>query len=201
MTISVNDKVRPVPTSGAGLRESPPVPTESSTVNTRIFFNDSFTYRLNVLAAAAIDSGEAAFGTMIGGSIREMRVLRIVDDHPGIGFAEIVRATRLDRSLVSRLIQALLKQGLIERRAAPDDARRFELHATDLGQRKRAGAQAITAAFESLILKPLSPEQAAALEEALEVLAGWVGSDAYEEEVEALRAELARSMPPLPAAE
>lgn len=88
-------------------------------MNARIFFNESFTYRLNVLAAAAIDSGEAAFGSMIGGSIREMRVLRIVDDHPGIGFAEIVRATRLDRSLVSRLIQSLLKQGLIERRSAP----------------------------------------------------------------------------------
>lgn len=170
-------------------------------MNARIFFNDSFTYRLNVLAAAAIDSGEAAFGDMIGGSIREMRVLRIIDDHPGIGFAEIVRATRLDRSLVSRLIQALLKQGLIERRSTPNDARRFELHATDLGRRKRAGSQAITTAFETLILKPLSAEQKAALEEALEVLAGWVGSEAYEDEVEALRADLARRIPPLRAAD
>jgi DNA-binding MarR family transcriptional regulator len=167
-------------------------------LNAKIFFSDFLTYRLNVLAEAAIETGEAAFSDLIGGSIREVRVLRIIDDYPGIGFAEIVRATRLDRSLVSRLIQSLLKQGLIERRGAPDDARRYELHATELGQSRRASAQAITIAYEQLILSPLSPEQERAFRDALDILAEWVGSNVYEKRASELHAELVHDRAPEP---
>jgi DNA-binding MarR family transcriptional regulator len=156
-------------------------------LNAKIFFSDFITYRLNVLAEAAIDTGEPTFSDMIGGSIREVRVLRIIDDYPGI-----------DRSLVSRLIQSLLKQGLIERRGAPDDARRYELHATELGRSKRASAQAITIAYEQLILSPLSPEQERAFRDALDILAEWVGSNVYEKRASELHAELVHDRAPEP---
>lgn len=155
----------------------------------KIFFNDSFTYRLNVLAGAAIDSGEEAFGALVGGSIREIRVLRVVGDHPGITFAEITRATRLERSLVSRLIQSLLRLGLIERRGASEDARRYQLYVTELGQARRAKADRITQAFERVILAPLAPGEVARLNAALETLGRWVASEDYAEAVIALRRE------------
>lgn len=165
-------------------------------MSAQIFFNASFTYRLNVLAEAAIDSGEQAFGELIGGSIREIRVLRIIQDHPGIGFAEIVRATRLERSLVSRLIQSLLKSELIERRGTPDDARRYRLFATARGKDTRDRADAITRAFETLILAPLSTAEAEALRDTLDRLAAWVGSEDYAREVALLRSRLVASASP-----
>jgi DNA-binding MarR family transcriptional regulator len=149
----------------------------------RIFLNDSLTYRLNVLADEAIEMGEPMFQRHVGCSIREMRVLRIVDDNPGINFAEIVRATRLERSLTSRLIQRLLGLGFIERRPTPGDARLYRLFATELGRRKRADAQRLTEEAEAIIASPLTPKQLRALDETLETLARWVRSEDFARQI------------------
>ena len=156
-----------------------------------VFLNDSLTYRLNVLAEEAINSaGAAMFERHVGCSVREMRVLRIVDDHPGINFAEIVRATRLERSLTSRLIQQLLALGFIERRSTPGDARLYRLFATDLGRRTRAAAQRVTDAAEAIIAAPLSREEREALDRTLETLARWIRSQDFAERIGALERSL-----------
>ena len=157
----------------------------------KVFLNDSLTYRLSVLAEEAIDlAGAAMFERHVGCAVREMRVLRIVEDHPGINFAEIVRATRLERSLTSRLIQRLLALGFIERRSTPGDARRYRLFATDLGRRTRAAAQRVTDAAEAIIAAPLSAEERHALDRTLETLARWLRSEEFAERIAALERSL-----------
>jgi DNA-binding MarR family transcriptional regulator len=161
----------------------------------RIFLNDVITYRLHVVAEEAIESGEQMFDRLIGCSIREIRLLRIVADYPGINFAEIVRATRLERSLTSRIIQRLLALGLIERKATPEDARRYRLFVTDLGREKRADADRLTDGIEALVLSPLTPEQVRELNRSLEALAFWIRSDGYARQVRELETSLEASSP------
>lgn len=167
------------------------------TLSSQTFFSEFLSYRLNVLAEVAIESGEDVFGELVGVSIREMRTLRIVAANPGIHFVEIVRATRLDRSLVSRLIQNLLKSSLIERHGTPDDARKYRLFVTDHGRERCARSEAITRAFERLMLTPLSTEDAQALNNTIDVLGAWIGSEEYASRVKALKAELRATKWPL----
>ena len=73
----------------------------------KAFLNDRLTFRLDVLAAEAIGANDALFVEATGCTIREVRVLRLIDDYPGITFVEICRVTGLERSLTSRLIRHL----------------------------------------------------------------------------------------------
>jgi DNA-binding MarR family transcriptional regulator len=130
------------------------------------------------------------FERLIGCSIREIRLLRIVADYPGTTFAEIVRATRIERSLTSRIIQRLLGLGLIERRSTPEDARRYRLFATELGREKRAASDRLTAAIETLFMSPLSHKEVDQLNHTLEKLAVWVRSDSYAQRLEEVERSL-----------
>ena len=53
------------------------------------FSSKRLTYLLEIIADEAIAGNDAIFLRALGYSIREMRVLRIVDDTPGITFVEI----------------------------------------------------------------------------------------------------------------
>ena len=81
----------------------------------KVFLNERLTFRLDVLAQEAISANDAIFVKTVGCTIREVRVLRLIDDLPGITFIEICRATGLERSLASRIIRRLLALQLIRR--------------------------------------------------------------------------------------
>ncbi|MEZ5872796.1 MAG: MarR family transcriptional regulator [Nitratireductor sp.] len=150
----------------------------------KIFLNERLTYRLDVLAEEAIASNDDVFVQVVGCTIREVRVLRIIDDNPGINFQAIVSATRLERSLVSRIIQRLLSSGWIERQNVAGDARKYHLSTTAEGRRARLRARKLADELEEILLSPLSKEQLMELTESLEKLAGWVRSENYRDLVQ-----------------
>ena len=147
----------------------------------KVFRNDRLTFRLHVLAQTAIDRNDAIFLSETGCSIRELRVLRLVADHPGITFVEITRLTKLERSLTSRIIQGLLTEGLISRRNLPQDARRFGLYITEKGGHVRLKGRAVSDRLETILTEPLSREDLDRLDEILERLAIWVDSSDYQQ--------------------
>lgn len=151
----------------------------------KTFLNQRLTFRLDVLANETIAYNDHAFVNTVGCNIREIRVLRIVDDIPGITFMEIVAATRLERSLVSRIIQRLLALDLIIRRNQPDDARRYQLFTTDSGKERRKQARKLADELEEILFSPLGRKQSEELSSALEKLALWVHSDEYREAIDA----------------
>lgn len=111
--------------------------------------------------------------------IREVRVLRLIDDYPGITFIEICRATGLERSLTSRIIRALLAGGLVKREGVETDARKYGLSITALGKRKRLEARALSDQLEEVLLKPLSADELTRLKDMLDRLAAWVRAPEY----------------------
>lgn len=147
----------------------------------RTFRNERLTYRLNVLADEAIAANDAIFLRETGCRIKEIRVLRLIDDSPGTTFREISHATGLERSLTSRIIQNLIANGLIERQNSDSDARVFELTTTEKGKQVRLTARRLSDRLEAILTKPLTKAELGTLNELISRLADWVSSAPYRE--------------------
>jgi DNA-binding MarR family transcriptional regulator len=145
----------------------------------KAFLNDRLTFRLDVLAGEAISANDEIFERTVGCTIREVRVLRLIDDHPGITFIDICRTTGLERSLASRIIRRLLARGLVRRDNASEDARRFELSTTELGRKRRLVARTLSDSLEEILCRPLDRSELEQLRSILDRLALWVRSPEY----------------------
>ncbi|MGB0855395.1 MAG: MarR family winged helix-turn-helix transcriptional regulator [Pikeienuella sp.] len=145
----------------------------------KTFKNERLTYRLELVADEAIAANDEIFVRETGLSIRELRVLRLIDDMPGTTFAEIAKSTGLERSLTSRIIQTLLKAGHIAREASTADARVFLLSTTGTGKEIREKSRHLSDRLEVILQDPLTEQERAALNHALERLGKWITSDQY----------------------
>lgn len=155
----------------------------------RAFLNDRLTFRLSVLAEEAISANDGIFVEKTGCTIREIRVLRLIDDYPGITFIEINKATGLERSLTSRIIRSLLAAGLAKREGVESDARKYGLSTTALGKRKRLEARELSDQLEAVLLKPLTVSELENMTGMLDRLAAWVRAPEYAAALDAHRAK------------
>jgi DNA-binding MarR family transcriptional regulator len=147
----------------------------------KAFLNDRLTFRLDVLAQEAIGANDAIFVETLGCTIREVRVLRLIDDYPGITFIEICGATGLERSLASRIIRRLLELELVRRENDSKDARRFGLSATETGKERRIASRALSDGLEEVLFQPLATGELRQLKSMLDRLGLWVRSDEYKQ--------------------
>lgn len=145
----------------------------------KTFRNERLTYKLSIVAQEAILANDAIFLRETGCRIRDLRVLRLIDDQPGTTFAEIAKSTGFERSLTSRIIQGLLASGLIERQNSSEDARVFQLSTTVKGKATRQVARALSDRLEVVLTDPLSVQELRALNDILARLGAWVTSEDY----------------------
>jgi DNA-binding MarR family transcriptional regulator len=145
----------------------------------KTFKNERLTYRLNIVAQQAISANDEIFLKETGCRIRDLRVLRLIDDTPGTTFAEIAKITGFDRSLTSRIIQNLIGSALIERENSSQDARVFLLSTTDKGKEIRQVARRLSDRLEVILTDPLSAQELRAFNEILARLGSWVTSEDY----------------------
>lgn len=155
------------------IKGGPGMPTDDTVKTMRL------TNRLNIVAQEAIAANDDIFLRETGCRSRELQVLRLIDETPGITFAEIAKATGLERSLTSRILQTLLGDGLIERENSSEDARVFLLTTTDKGKHIRQVARRLSDRLEVILTDPLSAPELRALNEILIRLGAWVTSDDY----------------------
>lgn len=153
----------------------------------KTFKNERLTYRLNIVAEEAIAANDAIFVRETGCRIRELRVLRLIDDTPGTTFAEIAKSTGVERSLTSRIIQSLLAAGLIERENSSKDARVFLLRTTAKGGEIRQVARRLSDRLEVILTEPLTREEMAQLNALLDRLGRWVTSERYRKALDRAR--------------
>lgn len=146
---------------------------------TGTFRNERLTYRLNIVAQEAIAANDEIFLRETGCRIRDLRVLRLIDDSPGTTFAELAKNTGFERSLTSRIIQTLIAGGLISRTNSAEDARVFLLTTTEKGKHIRQIARRISDRLEVILTDPLSVQERRALDEILARLGTWVTSKDY----------------------
>ena len=145
----------------------------------KTFKNERLTYRLNIVAQEAIQANDEIFLSETGCRIRDLRVLRLIDDQPGTTFAELAKITGFDRSLTSRIIQNLIGAGLIVRENSSEDARVFLLSTTPRGKEVRQAARRLSDRLEVILTDPLSAQEMRAFNEILARLGAWVTSEDY----------------------
>jgi DNA-binding MarR family transcriptional regulator len=146
----------------------------------KTFKNERLTYKLTIVAEQAIVANDQIFLKATGCRIRDLRILRLIDDTPGTTFAEIAKITGFERSLTSRIIQNLISAGLIERANSSHDARVFLLSTTAKGKEIRHLARQVSDQLEVILTDPLSAHELRSLNEILERLGSWVSSEEYQ---------------------
>jgi DNA-binding MarR family transcriptional regulator len=161
-----NSPIQPIAQGWAAEKSRQPMPDRPS-------FRTYVSYRLELVARAAVDAAEEVYQRECGLGIRPLRVLRTLVEAPDITVSEIVEATMFERSLVSRLIGELVRAGLITRRICDVDARQIRLSATPDGERIVAQAYVIGDALNNDLLSVLSPDERACFESALDKLTTW----------------------------
>ncbi len=67
---------------------------------------------------------------------REFRILIWLGRDPGVGVGALAECVGLERPTVSKMVDRLVEQRLLERRRHPHDGRRTALYLTDEGRRK-----------------------------------------------------------------
>ena len=149
-----------------------------------IFHNSAMSHRMEVFVNESINLNDPLFIEKIGCTIREYRVLRMIDEHGGISFKEITRITGLDRSLVSRLIRILLKRELIYRVNSKEDARRFGLFTNEAGKAASDRGRQLTAEAEKNLFEPLQEGELEQLNGLLDKLAFWVRTEEYKKNIQ-----------------
>jgi DNA-binding MarR family transcriptional regulator len=143
------------------------------------FPSKRLTYLLEIIADEAIAGNDAIFLRELGYSIREVRVLRIADDNPGITFVEIWEKCGLERSLTSRILQKLIGDGMLARTSSGTDARKYHLSTTDKGRQLRERGRVMSDVLEALLLDPFPAADRARLFDQIERLGRWVRSEEY----------------------
>lgn len=92
-------------------------------------------------------------------------VLRSLHDHEALSVRDLAEACAMDPATVSRQIQPLVEQGLVERRADADDARRVALRLTPHGRAVYARIVDYRLAWTSGVVADWSQEDRARLAE------------------------------------
>lgn len=138
---------------------------------------NSFTYQLASIAEDAITPAAKLFKQRFGLDVRELRVLRLIGDEPGISFTELAHRTRFERSATSRMLSRLIKTALVRRVIDEEDARKFQFFLTQKGENLRQQADPLSLELESLILSILTGQERQEFRRVLDKLTVWLASE------------------------
>jgi len=130
-------------------------------------------YRLEQTATRARAAASEEYQRACGLDLRQVRILRIVAEEPGLTVSSVVERARFDRTLVSRLISGLVRAGLLLRTVSPADARSFRIEITKAGLAKAQFANALGDRLNEDLLSTLTPEERVAFARSLDKLMEW----------------------------
>jgi len=85
--------------------------------------------------------------------------LQVVEHRPGIDQVTLSEMTAIDRSMTARIVDALARRRLLDKRPATNDKRANSLFITAKARRLLAAIEASVDRSQARILAPLSPAQ------------------------------------------
>ena len=129
----------------------------------------------------AVDHGLARLSSQmertIGVTGPQRLVLRLVNQLPGIGPADLAAVLQVHRSVATGLIRRIEAKGLVRREPDPQDARRWRLSLTEAGVRVNATDKGTIEARVRQVVAGASGAEAAVAVRLLERLAGALAAD------------------------
>ncbi|MBL0373358.1 winged helix-turn-helix transcriptional regulator [Rhizobium sp. KVB221] len=130
-------------------------------------------YRLELLARSVNEPVDRIYREKFGYDIRQLRVLRVIDECPGRSVFVVVQESFLERSLVSRIISLFVRKKLVQRTISPNDARQYLLETTPAGNELVRQADMLGEALNNDFLDVLDSHEIEVFERCLVKLANW----------------------------
>lgn len=127
-------------------------------------------YRLSVLSNRISQTIARAYSDRFGLSITQWRVMAVLGRYPGLSANELAERTAMDKVAVSRAVNALIAEGLLERAIHGDDRRRSVLRLSDAGHDIYDQIAPLALKYEKALLERLSRSQRASLFALLDAL-------------------------------
>lgn len=128
------------------------------------------TLRLDVLSGLMKELAETAHQKRDGVTVREVRLLLLVRDHPGLTISRLVELSFMEKTMVSKAVTELTRAGLIQRRIGQEDARQVALELTRKGKGVAERARQYVLEATDAVMSILPPDLRTAFDEALELL-------------------------------
>lgn len=135
-------------------------------------FADTYLSYLLSRAAHQISTEFHQVVTEAGLRVPVWRVLACLWDRDGMGVSDLADRTIFEQSRLTKMLDGMEADGLVRRVQEPSDRRRVRLHITDKGRALIAPLVARAREHEARVLADYSAEEIAALQSALNKLAG-----------------------------
>ncbi|WP_322044296.1 MarR family winged helix-turn-helix transcriptional regulator [Paraburkholderia sp. J67] len=126
--------------------------------------DDFLVLRLRRVAVAAADGPGWLYERELGISRRDLRVLGLIRDQPGMTSGALATLLNVSAVLASRTVSALAAEGLVRKVRNRDDARSIELALSEKGESVYARGLQLGVAFNRELASCLSDEEAGLLD-------------------------------------
>lgn len=133
----------------------------------RMNLQDFFPYRLALLSEAVSLSLAQVYRERFGLTREEWRVLAALADCGTVKTARVIEHTALDKMPVSRAVQRLEADGLIDRKPDPDDGRGWLLGLSASGRALYKKIVPVVTAREAFLLEALDANERQVLDAVL----------------------------------
>lgn len=131
------------------------MPTEAQALELEKFLP----YRLSVLAQIVSESLHDLYAGPFELSVTQWRVMAALGRFAPLTASDVGQRIVMDKVAVSRAVSSLMKRGLIERAADPEDRRRASLRLTEKGRTVHAQIVPLALKYEAELYAALSVEE------------------------------------------
>ncbi|MCA8095114.1 MarR family transcriptional regulator [Burkholderia anthina] len=128
------------------------------------------TFRLDRLSELTKEAGTHVYETEFGVSIRELRIMRLVAFEPGLTLTRLIELTMLEKTLVSKIVSAMVKRSFLRREVGQADARQINLFVTLEGESLVKRTYELGNVLEQSLLATLSVDELRAFNAAVDKL-------------------------------
>lgn len=139
----------------------------ASTTNSILEF---MSFRLNRLCEMTKSSATGIYEREFGVGLRELRVLRFAGLEPGLTLTRLIEQVLLEKTVTSKLVTALAKQGLLRRQVGAADARQLNLFLTPAGEALVAQTYQRGDVLEKMFLSVLTDVEVQTLDRCIDKL-------------------------------
>ena len=156
------------------------MPPESTNSNDSIL--EYLSFRLNRLCDMTRNAASDFYEREFGIGLRELRVLRFAALEPGLTLTRLIELMMLEKTVTSKLVTTLTRQGLLRRVIGKLDARQFNLFLTSRGESLVALTYQRGDVLEKMFLSVLTKEEVRTLDRCIDKLT--TALQAHQESIE-----------------
>ncbi|MDB5825760.1 MAG: ampR [Herminiimonas sp.] len=125
---------------------------------------------MDVVGERMKEVASAMYEKEVSLSLLELRLMRLIATHPGRTITRLMEQAHVEKTLTSKAITLLVKQGLVVRAIGEAGARQVNLYLTSEGAARVKKADSIGQNLEAMMMRRLPERDAATFKRCLELL-------------------------------